>query len=144
MSYKSEVISIAYPAKTVYDRLSNLQALSDVLKNIPADKVPADQMKMLEQVKVTSDSISFPAGPVGEITLKMVEKVEPSFIKLEGVATPVPVSLAMHINAHTDSTCEAYVDIDVQLPAMLKPMVNKPLQQMADQFGQMLRQMPFS
>lgn len=142
-SYKSEKIGIAYPAQTVYNRLSNLEGLAQLLKNVPADKIPAEQMQMLEQVHVTSDTISFPAGPVGAITLKLTEKKDPSLIRLEGQATPVPMSMTMHIETLSPDTCQAQVDIDVQIPAMLKPMVNKPLQQMADQFGQMLRQMPF-
>lgn len=143
-TYKSQKIGIAYPALTVYQKLSNLQGLADVLKNVPADKIPSDQRQMLDQVKVSADTISFPAGPVGEITLEVVERNEPSLIKLVGKGTPVPLSMTMHIMSLTPDTCEAYVEIDVQIPAMLAPMVNKPLQQMADQFGNMLRQIPFS
>lgn len=143
-SYKSEKVGIIYPAQTVYNRLSNLEGLADMLRNVPADKIPADQLQMLEQVKVTSDTISFPAGPVGAIVLKLTEKKEPSLIKLVGQGTPVPMSMTMTIEALTPDTCQAQVDIDVDIPLMLKPMVNKPLQQMADQFGEMLRQIPFS
>lgn len=143
-TYKSEKIGIAYPAATVYAKLSNLEGLGEMLRNVPADKVPADKMDMLRQVKVTADTISFPAGPVGDITLKVIEKDEPHLVRLEGVGTPVPIALALHIIPLTPDTCETYVEIDVQIPAMLKPMVNGPLQQMADQFGNMLRQIPFS
>lgn len=142
-TYKSDKIQLPYPASTVFTKISDLNGLTEVLKNVPSDKIPDEQKKMLEQVRVSSDTISFPAGPVGEITLKMVEKIEPSLIKLVGEGTPVPLSMSMHISALTPDTSEAYVEIDVQIPAMLAPMVNKPLQQMADQFGKMLRQMPF-
>lgn len=143
-TYKSEAVSLAYPAETVYDRISNLEGLGDMIKAAPADQIPADQKAMLDQVRVTPDTISFPAGPVGDITLRLVEKVSPSLIRLEGEGTPVPMSLSMNIRPLTPDTCEAFVQIDLQIPAMLKPMVNGPLQKMADQFGQMLRQMPMS
>lgn len=143
-TYKSDKVGIAHPADVVYARLSNLEGLSSLLSNVPADQVPAEQMTMLEQVKVTPDTISFPGGPVGDITLKVTELIEPTLIKLEGLGTPVPMSLALNILPLTPDTCETYVQIDVQIPAMLKPMVNGPLQKMADQFGQMLRQMPFA
>ena len=142
--YKSNKVTLPYSAEKVYSRVSNLEGLADILRQVPEDKIPADQKAMLEQVKISSDSISFPAGPVGDITLKVVERREPGLIRLEGVGTPVPLSLAMHILPLNPDSCEAYVDIDVQIPAMLKPMVNKPLQQMADPFGRMLQQMPFA
>lgn len=143
-TYKSEKVGIAYPAEKVYDRLSNLEGLKEMLANVPADQVPADQMAMLEQVKVTADTISFPGGPVGDITLRVAERVRPTLVRLEGVGTPVPMNLSLEVLPLTPETCEASVAIDVQIPAMLKPMVNGPLQKMADQFGQMLRQMPYA
>lgn len=141
-TYQSEKVSLAYPAETVYTKLSNLEGLGSMIKNVPTDSVPADQAALLEQVVVTPDTISFPGGPAGEVTLKLAEKVSPSLIKLVGEGTPVPLSMEMHIAPLSADTCEAYVQIDLQIPAMLKPMVNGPMQKMADQFGQMLRQIP--
>ena len=141
-TYKSEVVSLAYPAETVFGKLSNLEGFGGILKNVPADKVPADQLAMLEQVRVTPDTISFPAGPAGEV--KVAETDAPNLIRMEGFGTPVPMSLTLHITPLTPETCESYVQIDIQIPAMLKPMVNGPLQKMADQIAQMLRQVPMA
>lgn len=141
-TYKSENIGIAYPAEKVFSKLSNLEGLGEVLKNVPLDQVAADQRGLLEQVRVTPDTISFPGGPVGDITLRVSEKVEPTLIRLEGQGTPVPMGLTLNITPLTPDTCETFVQIDVQIPKMLQPMVNGPLQKMADQFGQMLRQIP--
>ncbi len=143
-TYKSEVVSLAYPAETVFGKLSNLEGLGDMLRNVPSDKIPADQMAMLEQVRITSDTISFPGGPAGDVTLRVAETSAPTLIRLEGAGTPVPMSLALHINPITPDTCETHVQIDIKIPAMLKPMVNGPLQKMADQFAQMLRQVPMA
>ena len=143
-TYKSEVVSLAYPAETVFGKLSNLEGFGGILKNVPADKVPADQLAMLEQVRVTPDTISFPAGPAGEVTLKVAETDAPNLIRMEGFGTPVPMSLTLHITPLTPETCESYVQIDIQIPAMLKPMVNGPLQKMADQIAQMPRQVPMA
>lgn len=141
-TYKSETVELGYSAEKVFDKLSNLQGLGELIKNIPEDKVPADQRVMLEQVAVTPDSISFPAGPVGSITLQLMETVRPTLIKLEGQGTPVPLGLSMHIIPLGEDRCQAYVQVDIQIPAMLKPMVSGPLQKMVDQFSQMLRQLP--
>lgn len=143
-TYKSETVDLAYPAETVFGRLSNLEGLGDMLRNVPAGQVPADQQAMLDQVRITPDTISFPAGPAGDITLRVAELRAPSMIRMEGCGTPVPISLAMHIAPLTPDTCAAHVQIDIQIPAMLKPMVNGPLQKMADQFATMLRRMPMA
>ena len=50
--------------------------------------------------------------------------------------------MSLHIVPLTPETCETYVQIDLQIPAIMKPMVNGPMQKMVDQFGQMMRQMP--
>ena len=143
-TYKSETVGLAYPAETVFGKLSDLEGLGNVIKNIPEDKVPADQRAMLGQVTVTPDTITFPGGPVGNITLRIDDLNSPTLISLAGQGTPVPLSLAMHITPLTPDTCEAYVEIDLQIPAMLKPMVNGPMQKMTEQFAQMLRQVPMS
>lgn len=135
---------MAYPASTVFEKYSNLEGLGEALKKVPEGQIPADQMQMLQQVRVTADTISFPAGPVGEITLRVAEKKAPTLIRLEGAGTPVPLGLSMHIVPLTPETCETYVQIDLQIPALMKPMVNGPMQKMVDQFGQMMRQMPMA
>lgn len=142
-SYQSERVGIAAPASQVFSKISNLANLGDLLKNVPEDKIPADQKAMLEQISVTPDTITFPGGPAGEITLRMAEKVEPTLIKMVGEGSPVPMSMEMHIAPLSPETSEVYVQIDIQIPAMLKPMINGPMQKMADQFAQMLRQFPF-
>lgn len=143
-SYKSDKVTLNASADKVFGKLSNLEGLSDLLKRAPLDKISEEQRGMLEQVKVTPDTITFPGGPVGELTLGIAEKVDPTLIRLEGRGTPVPLGLSMHIAPLTPDTCEAYVDINVKIPMMLAPMIGGTVQKMADQFGGMLRQIPFN
>lgn len=133
---------MAYPASTVFEKYSDLEGLGELLKNVPEGYASADQMQMLSKIRVTSDTIVIPGGPVGEITLRVVERQVPTLIRLEGVGTPVPLGMSLHIVPLTPETCETYVQIDLQIPAIMKPMVNGPMQKMVDQFGQMMRQMP--
>lgn len=133
---------MAYPASTVFEKYSDLEGLGELLKNVPEGYASADQMQMLSKIRVTSDTIVIPGGPVGEITLRVVERQAPTLIRLEGVGTPVPLGMSLHIVPLTLETCETYVQIDLQIPAIMKPMVNGPMQKMVDQFGQMMRQMP--
>lgn len=140
-TYKSETVGLMYPAERVFTKLSNLEGLGQMIKNVPEGQVPAEQLSMLEQVKVTPDSIEFPS-PAGSITLRLVETIDPTLIRMEGAGTPVPMEMALHIMPLTPDTCEAYVQIDLQIPAMLKPMVSGPLQKLVKQFADMLRRLP--
>ncbi|MDE5790145.1 MAG: hypothetical protein K2H96_02810, partial [Muribaculaceae bacterium] len=119
--YKSVETPIKASAEAVYRKLSNLEGLKELLSRVPEDQVPADQRDLFNQIQITPDTISFPAGPVGNLTLQLTETVEPTFIKLEGVGTPVPMALMLHIHPSTEISCSVQVEIDLQIPAMLKP-----------------------
>lgn len=143
-TFKSEKIVINAPAESVFNKLSNLESLGDLLRNVPEDKIPADQREKLKDIEITSDTISFPGGPVGSVSLRLTEAVAPRLIRLEGAGTPVPLSMTLNLEELGADCCEAQVDIDIQIPAMLKPMVSGPLQKMVDQFAEMLHSIPFS
>lgn len=136
--FKSDTVSLGASAETVFNRLSNLDNLKAALANVPADQIPEDKREMFDAVRVSADEISFPAGPVGDITLRVAEKSPFSIIRLEGVGTPVPLSLSLHLTPLGESRCESFIDIDIAVPAMLKPMIGGPLQKLVDQFAQVL------
>lgn len=142
-TYKSSKETIAAPAERVYEKLSDLENLRNVIENIPEDRIPADKRGMMEQIKITSDSISLPAGPVGEIRLK-TSRLEPySRIELSGIGTPVPLSLGVHIDSKGDTESEVQVLLDIDIPMMLKPMVGGTLQKMVDQFATVMTAIKF-
>lgn len=141
--YKSSSRRVNASAEAVYDKLSNLSAFRDVLANVPESAVPADQRDLLDKVSVTDDSITFPAGPVGEITLQVTQRVRPTHISLEGVGTPVPLGLMLTLVPGNSEECEAIVSMDVAIPAMLKPMVGGTLQKMVDQFADVIQRLEY-
>lgn len=136
--FKSPTANINAPAEVVFERLSNLENLKTLMAKVPEDKIPEDQREMFNAVKVTADTISFPAGPVGEITLRMDTKEPFSLIRLVGVGTPVDLSLALDIEAQGNDASQGTVTVDIAIPAMLKPMVAGPLNKLVSQFAQML------
>lgn len=140
--FKSEETPINAPAEKVFGKLSNLESLGEALRNVPEDQIPADQKDLFDKVRITPDTISFPAGPVGDLTLQMTRRESPSLIQLEGVGSPVPMTLSLRIRPITEVNCTAQAAIDLQIPAMLKPMVSGPLNKMMSQFADMLRRIP--
>lgn len=143
-TYSSETVSLSASADNVYSKFSNLENLRSLLANVPAGSLPDDQKSMLEQIRITPDSITVPGGPVGSLVFKVSEKVEPSFIRLDAEGSPIALALAINITPTSADSCTAKVDIDIALPAMLKPMIGGQIQKMADQFGHMLKSIPFA
>lgn len=137
-TYKSETKRVAASAQQVYSKLSDLENLRAVIDNIPEDRIPADKRQMLEQIRITSDSISLPAGPVGEIKLQ-VSKLDPfSRIELTGIGTPVPLTLGVRISDEGPEESSVQVVLDIEIPMMLKPMVGGTLQKMVDEFASVM------
>ncbi|MDE6095595.1 MAG: SRPBCC family protein [Muribaculaceae bacterium] len=143
-TYKSDDVLLLAPAEAVFAKLSNLENLRSLLEKVPADQIPADKMEMFNSITVTPDSITVPGGPVGALTFRVKEKVDPTLIRLQGEGSPVPLSLSMQITPDSEATSKAKVVIDIEIPAMLKPMVGGHIQKMADQFGQVLKAIPFT
>lgn len=138
-TYSSGMIDILSPAENVYQRLSDPENLRNLIAEAPADALSAEQKQQLDQIQLSHDSITIPGGPVGSIELRVTERREPELIRLEGVGTPVPLSLEMKIVPLSPESCQAEVTVNLQIPAMLKPMVNGPMQKMVNQFGTLLR-----
>lgn len=142
-TFKSSEINLQASASNVFGRLSNLENLQSFLNNIPQDKIPADKMEQFRNMRITPDSISIPGGPVGEVTLNVVERTPDSLIKLKAANVPVDIFLSMCIKEVSDNSCAATVMIDADIPVMLKPMVSGPLQKIVDQFAMVLAAIPF-
>lgn len=142
--YNSDKVSLPYSAESVFAKLSNPGNLKNLLENVPEERIPDDKKDLLESIVITSDSITVPGGPVGNLTFRVTEKKEPTLVKLEAENSPVPLALSLHIDPVGADKCEASVKIDIALPAMLKPMVSGPLQKMVDQFGDVLKAIPFA
>lgn len=142
--YSSGDVNLHASADTVFDKLSNLENLRSLLEKVPADQIPNDKREMFDSIQITEDTISVPGGPVGNLTFRVIEKTAPSLIKLQGEGSPVPLALEMHLTPETADSCKARVDINIEIPALLKPMIGATIQKMADQFGQVLKSIPFS
>lgn len=140
-TYKSEKVEVNRPAEQVYDLVSNPENLRDLIAQAPADKLDDKTRAQIDAIQFTPDSVTIPGGPVGQLVLRADGNQRPSLVRFRGENTPVPVSLAINIVPLGSENCETQVVIDLDIPMMLKPMVNGPLQKMVDQVGLLLRQL---
>lgn len=141
--FKSPETTLFASATTVYNKLSNLENFKNFLDKIPADKIPADKMEQFKSIEVTPDSIAFQGGPTGAVKFILIEKIEPTLIKLQAADIPLSLTLELHLRADGEN-CRQQTVINADIPAMLKPMVAGPLQKVVDQFGSVLSAIPFN
>ena len=143
-TFKSDKSIVNAPAETVYDKLSNLENLKQLLEKIPADKVPADKREMFENLQITEDTIDIPGGPTGAIRLRVADRLAPSLIRLAGEGTPIPLSMQLEIEPKGAEQSEVQVSLSMEIPAMLKPMISGPVKKIVEQFAQMIQAIPFN
>lgn len=119
--FESPVREIPYSQDAVYAKLSDLGNIDKVKDLLPKDKV--------ESLSFDKDSVSISVAPVGNITLKVIERDEPKCVKLESVNSPVAFNLWIQIVAVTDTSCKIRLTIMAELNMFIKGMVSKPLQE---------------
>ena len=109
--YESTVKTVYAPVERVYARLSDLtslQALKErvddprfeeiINSQVPADKRPTpEQFEKLRtnirKMELTQDAMSGHIGPLGDITVRIVERAEPKLVKMELEGAPIGVTM---------------------------------------------------
>lgn len=112
-----------------FDDLSTLQNL--------VDQLPEDQKSKLGDVKFDRDTIAIHTSQVGDITFKITDRT-PNRIEFQAIGSPVPVELDVNISPVEDEVSEVTVCFDVQIPAMLRPLVAPHMQKAVDMLGDMI------
>ncbi|MCQ4915703.1 SRPBCC family protein [Bacteroides nordii] len=128
--FESTVKVIPYSQERVYEKLSDLSNL-EVLK----DRLPEDKVK---DISFDSDTLSFSVAPVGQLTLKIVEREPSKCIKFETTNSPLPFNLWIQLVATTDEECKLKATIGMELNPFMKAMVQKPLQEGLEKMVDML------
>ena len=132
-TYKSKQVTISHPIEEVYEKISIIGAYQQKL-----DSLPAEVKDKLGDVRFEPDAIVITAAPVGEIRFAVKERIKPSSVKLSAEQSPVPLTLSVNLTPDSDSSTSAVSQIDVEIPAMLKPMVGGKMQEAADKFGELI------
>lgn len=159
--YESTVKTVAAPVDRVYARLSDLTSLEFLRERIddprweemlnsqlPADKRPSpEQMEKLRnnirKMQLTQDTMSAHIGPLGDITLRVVERTEPKLVKIDIEGAPIPVTLWIQMLPTDETSSRMKVTIGAELNFFIRKMVEGKLKQVPDGLAQILSQMPY-
>lgn len=131
--YCGKTAVIARPIDEVYSRMADFS-----LYQAKLDAIPEEMRAKIGDVKFTPDTIVISADPVGDITLKAVERIAPERVVLEAQNSPVPLSMIITLAPADNDKTSVSPLIEVEIPAMLKPFVGPKMQEAADRFGEML------
>ena len=128
--FESTVKVIPYSQERVYEKLSDLSNLEALKDRLPEDKV--------KDISFDSDTLSFSVAPVGQLTLKIVEREPSKCIKFETTNSPLPFNLWIQLVETTDEECKLKATIGMELNPFMKAMVQKPLQEGLEKMVDML------
>ena len=147
--FESEVKIIPQVQQVVYDRFADLNNLASLKERLNdpevqaklAEEVPADKLGDLrsytEGMTFDTDSLTI-ASPLGQITLRIVERDQPKCIKFASEGAPIQLYLWIQLLPQGDVSSKLRVTVGAEVNFFMKGMVAKPLQQAADGLAQML------
>lgn len=133
--YESSVKHIPYPQENVYRNISDLNNLARIRDRVPSDKI--------QDFSFDSDTVSVSVPPVGQITLRIVERDEPKCVKFETAESPMPFNLWIQILPVDENSSKMKVTVKADIPFMLKAMVSGPLQDGVEKVADALAQIPY-
>lgn len=147
--YESQVKLISQPQKAVYERFADLNNLSSIKERLSDPQVQARMSEQISAEKLADlksyvDSMSFDAdslqiqSPLGEITLRIIERDEPKCLKFASVGAPIQLYVWVQLLPHGEAETKMKVTVGAEVNVFLKGMVAKPLQQAAEGLANML------
>ena len=134
--FESSVKQIPYPQEAVYENISDLRNLAKVQDRVPEDKV--------NDFNYDEDTVSLNINPVGDLVLRICDREEPKCVKFETVQSPVPFNVWIQVLPVDEQNSKMKVTLKADLPAFVKPMVEKPLQDAVDKVADALAQVHYT
>ena len=149
--YESQIYTVNATQQHAYERMANLknfEALRQIMEqpefverlmaNVPAEhagKVTPEKIeevrRQFENVVFSEDAVSFDSK-LGLITLAITEREEPKLVKLQGVGTPIDVTLWVQLLPLGAYQSKMKVTIGADVNFFICKMVEKYLKQAPD------------
>ena len=128
--YESSVKCIPYSQERVYATLEDLNNLESLKDKIPADKV--------KEFTYDRDEATVNVPPVGNVTIRVVEREVPKCIKFEAVGSPIPVTMWIQIIPNGEDASKMRIVVKAEINFMLKAMIEKPLKEGIEKIAEAL------
>lgn len=129
-NFESSVKVIPFSQERVFTKLSDLSNLESVKDRLPKDKI--------QDITFDTDTLSFNVSPIGQLTLKIIEREPSKCIKFETVKSPLPFNMWIQLVSISDDECKIKITIGMDINPFMKGMVQKPLQEGLEKMVTML------
>jgi hypothetical protein len=133
--FESSIKQVPYAQEAVYRNISDLRNLERVRDRVPEDK--------LESFAFDEDTVSVSVPPVGNITLRIIDREEPKCVKFESVESPISFNLWIQVLPVTQESSKMKVTVKADIPLMLRGMVSGPLQDGVEKIADALAMVPY-
>ena len=159
--YESTVKTVYAPVERVYARLSDLtslQALKEKVDDprfeeiintqVPADKRPTPEQfeklrNNIRKMELTTDTLSGHIGPLGDITVRVVERADPKLVKMELEGAPIAVTMWIQMLPSDEATSRLKVTLGAELNFFIRKMIESKIEKASEGLAQFLSQIPY-
>ena len=145
--FESSVKQIPHSQKSVYAMLSDLSNIQRLKDHLPEEATDNDEMNKvkdkLKNLSFDQDSLSINVDPIGQVSMRIIERDEPKMIKLESEKSPFAFKFWIQVVPVTEASSKMKLTIDADIPFFAKSMVAKPLQEGIEKIADALAMIPF-
>lgn len=133
--YTSKPTIVNRPVAELYDRISDISSFKNRI-----NELPEEQRSKMGDIEFAEDSIKIKTAQVGELKFVVSERVQNTRIVFSAQGSPIPLGLVISFKELEENTTELTASIDIEIPAMLRPLIGGKMQEAADKFGEMFTQ----
>ena len=133
--FESSIKQIPYPQQSVYNMLSDFTNIERVKNKVPEDK--------LKDMTFDKDSIAISVAPVGQVSMRIIEREEPKTIKFASDNSPMSFNFWIQILPVSETESKLKLTIDADIPFFAKGMVSGPLQEGIEKIADALAMIPY-
>ena len=145
--FESSIKQIPHSQKSVYAMLSDLSNIQRLKDHLPEEATDNDEMNKvkdkLKNLSFDQDSLSINVDPIGQVSMRIIERDEPKMIKLESEKSPFAFKFWIQILPETEASSKMKLTIEADIPFFAKSMVAKPLQEGIEKIADALAMIPF-
>lgn len=145
--FESSIKQIPHSQRSVYAMLSDLSNIQRLKDHLPEEATDNDEMNKvkdkLKNLSFDQDSLSINVDPIGQVSMRIIERDEPKMIKLESEKSPFAFKFWIQVLPVTEASSKMKLTIGADIPFFAKSMVAKPLQEGIEKIADALAMIPF-
>lgn len=125
---KTSVVNL--PAAEISDKFADMSTFNNKLAGMPEDV-----RKHMGDLTFTSDSVCMDTKQAGKVVFKVTERDDRHIVL--ACSFPLPISLTINLSPVADDAAKTEVstDVDIEIPAMLRPIIGPQMQKVVDHFS---------